>query len=259
MLHININMLHTMYAVNIILLLVIIMFCARYRIMQKLLRRITHIGGGIITDGVIDPVNTQRYNFMLDVYKHSPIHNLSDKVIIMLGDSLTDNTPFNELTQFRFHIKNRGISSDNTRGVLHRINESGIDNAAKIFILLGINDIGNGIELTESMRNYRTIIDSIKKISPETRIYIQSVFPVDHKKLENNARCRRRTSEAIKNFNAGLIKLADETQCSFIDTYSIFEVNNSGEMNNNYTDDGLHLNGAGMMIWVKFLDKYFAE
>ena len=185
-------MLHTMYAVNIFLLLVIMLFCARYRIPQKLLRLITQTGGGIITEGVINPITTQRYNFMLDVYKNSPRHDLSNKVIIMLGDSLTENTPFNELTQFRFHIKNRGISSDNTCGVLNRINRSGINNAAKIFILLGINDIGNGIELTESMKNYEAIINSIKKISPSTKIYIQSVFPVDHNKLPDNARCRRR-------------------------------------------------------------------
>lgn len=173
----------------------------------------------------------------------------------MLGDSLTENMLFSEYFSFRYRIKNRGISSDNTQGVLQRLDEVTGIKAAKIFILLGINDIGNGIALSESMTNYREIIKRIKHDSPCTKIYVQSVFPVDHKKLADNARCRRRTSAAIMAFNTGLRELADETGCEFVDTYSVFADGN-GEMDYECTYDGLHLNGAGMTRWCKFLEEY---
>ena len=92
-------------------------------------------------NGVIDVEKTERYKFQLDVFRASP---RDDDVIVMLGDSLTENTPFNELLHFRFRVKNRGISSDNTRGVLARIDEAANNLPEKMFILLGTNDIGNG-------------------------------------------------------------------------------------------------------------------
>ena len=150
---------------------------------------------------------------------------------------------------------NRGISSDNTRGVLHRIDEASRWNAAKVFILLGINDIGNGIPLAETVSNYRAIITRIRELSPGAGVYVQAVFPVDHKKLADNARCRRRTSAAIVAMNTELRRLAGETGCEFVDTWRIF-ADDAGEMDGACTWDGLHLNGVGMRRWCEFLEGY---
>ena len=179
----------------------------------------------------------------------------SENVTVMLGDSLTEYTPFNEFTGLRYRIMNRGIASDNTQGVLHRLDEVVRIHAAKIFILLGINDIGNAIPLTETIRNYREIVNRLKAASPSTKIYIQSVFPVDHRKLADNDRCRRRTSSAIVSLNAELEALALETGCEFVDTYSVF-ADGRGEMDGGCTLDGLHLNGTGMLRWCKILEEY---
>ena len=180
-----------MLMVNLVLVMALAVLCAKYRIPLKVIRRLT--GQSKAADGVIDPVLTEQYKRHCDIFRSSP---RDEETIVMLGDSLTETTPFDELLGFRFKIRNRGISSDNTRGVLNRIDETAGLRAAKVFILLGINDIGNGIPLDESMRNYREIVRRIRLASPDTRIYVQSVFPVDHKKLEDNARCRRRTSSA---------------------------------------------------------------
>ncbi|MBQ7544815.1 MAG: hypothetical protein IJT02_07730 [Synergistaceae bacterium] len=203
-------------------------------------------------NGVIDVEKTERYKFQLDVFRASP---RDDDVIVMLGDSLTENTPFNELLHFRFRVKNRGISSDNTCGVLARIDEAANNLPEKMFILLGTNDIGNGIPLSESMSNYREIIRRVRALSPRTKIYVQSVLPVDHKKLEDNVRCRRRTREAIAAFNTALEELARDTGCEFLDTHKIFNAGD-GEMDATCTADGLHLNGTGMLRWCGFLEQY---
>ena len=244
--------LHAMLAVNLVLVAALVVLCAKYRIPQKAMRRITCWWGGKSTEGVIDPVLTEQYRKRSDIFGSSP-RNV--ETIVMLGDSLTETTPFDELLGFRFRVRNRGISSDNTQGVLNRLDEIAGLRAAKVFVLLGINDIGNGIPLDESMRNYREIVRRIRLASPETQIYVQSVFPVDHEKLADNARCRRRTSGAIREFNTELMKLAQEEGCEFLDTYSVFDTGN-GEMDGRCTFDGLHLNGDGMMRWCRFLEQY---
>lgn len=93
------NTLHVMYAVNVILLVTVAAFCVKYDIPAKIISRITLASGG-----VIDPIKTDRYNFALDVFGNAPV---SDGVIVMFGDSLTENTPFNEYIGFRHRVMNR--------------------------------------------------------------------------------------------------------------------------------------------------------
>ncbi|MBW6498842.1 MAG: sialate O-acetylesterase, partial [Bacteroidales bacterium] len=64
----------------------------------------------------------------------------TDGEIIMLGNSITNVGAWEELLQ-NPRVKNRGISGDNTFGVLARMDEVLSSKPAKIFILIGINDI----------------------------------------------------------------------------------------------------------------------
>ena len=242
--------LRVMYAVNVCLLMVIVAFCVKYEIFTKVVSRLTYE-----EDGIIDPVQTEYYKNRIRLFANMPN---SENVTVMLGDSLTEYTSFNELTGFRYRIKNRGIASDTTNGVLHRLDEIIRIQPAKVFILLGINDIGNAMPPTETIRNYREIVNRLKASSPAVKIYVQSVFPVDHKKLADNERCRRRTSTAITTLNAELKVFARETGCEFVDTYSVF-ADERGEMDGGCTLDGLHLNGAGMLRWCNFLEEYLQQ
>lgn len=235
------------YVLNAVLAVMLVIVCSRYELVSKITYRFT--GGS--RRGVIDPVQTERYHYQAGVFMNAP---KSEGCIVMLGDSITEYTPFNEYTCFGYRIKNRGIASDTTAGVLMRINEAAGIRPVKMFVLLGINDIGNGTPQAETVSNYREIIRKVKALSPETVIYVQSVFPVDHKKLAHNDRNSRRTCEAITGLNVELERLAREEGCVFADTYSVFSVD--GEMRGDCTDDGLHLNGAGMLVWVKFLEGY---
>lgn len=81
-------------------LVIVVAFCVKYDIMRKIFLRLIHSE----YDGVIDPVLTDRYNFKLDVFGNVPV---SDGVIVMLGGSLTENTPFNEYIGFRHCVMNR--------------------------------------------------------------------------------------------------------------------------------------------------------
>ena len=57
---------------------------------------------------------------------------------------------------------------------------------AKIFLLIGINDVDRGASADTIVERIGMIVDKIRKDSPSTKIYLQSVLPVsDHYKMFN--------------------------------------------------------------------------
>ena len=77
--------------------------------------------------------------------------------IIFLGNSITDIGEWAEIWQNK-NVKNRGISSDNTFGVLARLDEVVSSKPAKIFIMIGINDIAKDTPDSVVISNYQKII-----------------------------------------------------------------------------------------------------
>jgi len=175
--------------------------------------------------------------------------------IIMLGNSITNGGAWEELFQ-NSRVKNRGISGDNTFGVLARMDEVLSSKPAKIFILIGINDIAVNNPPDIILENYRKIIQRIIKDSPGTSIYVQSLFPT------NNAFTRfaghQNKDDQIRAVNAGIAQLAIEYGLTFIDLYPQFQ-NAEGKLDTLYTNDGLHLLGPGYVKWAEILRPYVEE
>lgn len=166
--------------------------------------------------------------------------------VIMLGNSLTQNFEWHEM--FRsVNIKNRGINSDVTKGVLQRIDEVVESKPTKIFIEIGINDIRRNYSIDSIFSNYVKIIVAIKRKSPETKIYIQSILPCN--KLFNNK---------ILDLNKRLKDYCVMNNIMFIDLYSKFV---SGQILNPIYDfgDNLHLSGSGYLEWCRLIKPYINE
>ena len=72
----------------------------------------------------------------------------SKKDIIFLGNSITNGGEWAELLG-NPHVKNRGISGDRTDGVLDRLHVITKGKPAKIFLLIGINDLSGGRSIEE--------------------------------------------------------------------------------------------------------------
>jgi hypothetical protein len=98
--------------------------------------------------------------------------------IIFLGDSITDGCNWGEMFGDP-KVKNRGISGDITQGILDRLGEVVESKPAKVFLMIGINDLAMGKSPKEIMDNIKRIVKSIRKTSPETLIYIESLLPVN--------------------------------------------------------------------------------
>ena len=195
-----------------------------------------------------DNMDTPYYKIKTSIFENMPRNEGS---IVFLGDSLTDYVNFDEVFP-DLRIKNRGIAGDTTNGVLNRLDEVLSLKPSKLFVLIGTNDIVFKKTSEETINNIKTIIKKFQAQSPNTIIYIQTLFPVNH-----NLGDKRRSHKAILAINDGLKKLSEEMNIILIDTYSLFEEN--GELPKRYTVDGVHLNGAGILHWMNFLRTWLQD
>ena len=171
--------------------------------------------------------------------------------VIFLGNSITDYADWNELLQLP-QARNRGISGDITFGVLERLGEVTEGKPAKVFILIGINDIARNIPDSVILDNYKRMIGGIKSVSPKTKIYFNTLLPVN-KTFPDKAHFNK--DEHIAFVNEGLKKLCVKENVTLIDIHPHF-LNEDKMLDKKLTYDGLHLNAAGYQLWAKLLKPF---
>lgn len=167
--------------------------------------------------------------------------------IIFVGDSITDGCEWNELFQNN-SVKNRGISSDTTKGVLKRIEQINILKPKKVFIMIGVNDLGTKVSIEEIIKNYREIVKNIKEKSKKSGIIIQSILPVNENYVGNI-----KNNSVIK-LNQEIKKMAEDEKLLFVDLYNLY-LDKTGNMDMSFTYDGIHLNGKGYSLWRDNIEK----
>ncbi len=180
------------------------------------------------------------------------IYPNSNDDIIFLGNSITARAHWNELLQLPT-ARNRGISGDTTFGILERLDEVTEGKPAKIFLLIGINDISRSFPDNMILRNYKQIVSRIQEESPETSIFIQTILPVN--KSFDEYKRHYNKDEHILYINDQLKKMADEMNVTLIDIYPEF-LDKQDRLDAEYTDEGLHLNEKGYLKWSKILKPY---
>lgn len=178
----------------------------------------------------------------------------SDKDIIFLGNSIMDFTDWNELLQLK-EARNRGISGDISFGVLERLDEVTEGKPAKVFVLIGINDISRNIPDSVILDNYKKIIHRIQKASPKTKIYFNTLFPVNNTFTD---RAHFNKDEHILHVNEELKKIGISEKISVIDIHPQF-LDADKRLDKKYTYDGLHPNSEGYLKWATILKPYVEE
>ena len=119
--------------------------------------------------------------------------------------------------------------------------------------MIGINDLADGKIEREIVYNIEQIVKIIHKKTPETEIFLQSLLPVnkDYPFFENHI---NKTEEIIR-INRALKNFSDTNKITYIDLYSLF-VTKDQKLDPDYTNDGLHLTGAGYLVWKSAVEKY---
>jgi len=170
--------------------------------------------------------------------------------IVFLGNSITFHGNWTERLGSEKY-KNRGISGDITFGLLNRLDSSCIGKPKKIFILIGVNDLKYNIPVYVILNNYSRIVDSIRMKSPNTKIYFQSVLPVNPS--INHSKSLAKIQPQIPKLNEGLKLLTVQDHIAYIDLNSQF-ADSLGNLKREYTIDGLHLMTKGYNQWIRVLN-----
>lgn len=163
--------------------------------------------------------------------------------IVFLGDSITAGGHWNEMFP-GFLVRNRGIGGDLTDDLLKRLDSVVASPVAKVFLMIGTNDLGMGISEDILLDNYARLLDRIMRERPETQIYIQSLLP--------RAAAYR---ERVESVNAALRSLAAERGLVYVDLYPAF-LADDGSICDEYSGDELHLTGVGYREWERLLDPF---
>lgn len=192
------------------------------------------------------PDFTPYYLDRKNLFEKLPVDN---KSIIFLGDSITDGNEWSEIF-YNTNVKNRGISGDTTIGIMERLNTIVKEKPEKIFLMVGTNDLGELRHSTSTIiDDYKKILDFIKVQSPNTKVYVESILPVNTKKLKSP-----RKNSDIKEINNQLKNISND-DAIYINLFDLF-IDKNGELDEKYTHDGLHVNGDGYLIWSNAIKKY---
>lgn len=175
--------------------------------------------------------------------------------IVFLGNSITDGGEFHELLSRR-DVKNRGIQSDVIGGVRKRLDQVTRYHPRKIFLLIGINDVSHGLSAKVLADRYAALVKDIRQQSPSTKLYIQSVMPVNNSFRRYKALIGRES--VIPALNKRLEKIAADNGAVYIDLWPALK-DSKGALRSDYTFDGLHLNGKGYQAWMKQIAPYLDE
>lgn len=175
--------------------------------------------------------------------------------IVMLGNSLTHGCEWHELLG-NPNVVNRGINGDIAEGIDLRLDGILRGRPAKIFLLCGVNDVSHDLSPDSIASAVEAIVGRIKRESPTTKVYLQSLLPI------NNSFGRYKRifgkEHTIRDINTLLEAYAAKNDITWINLYPAF-ADEKGNLRSDLTNDGLHLLGPGYIIWREILLPYINE
>ena len=213
------------------------------------------------------PWQREFYFNRIEKFKNNPIGN---NKIVFLGNSITEGGGNWNQSFSTKNIVNRGISGDHTEGILHRLDEIIFYKPIAVFLLIGINDFfkdnSNNLDINPIYvaNNIIKIADIIKKDSPSTTVFIQTILPINNeyymkiKKVDYNflqPDYKPSINEQIKEVNSILIK---NIKHRIVDLYPLF-LNSENILEPKLSSDGVHLNQKGYQVWINRLSNIILE
>ena len=112
--------------------------------------------------------------------------------------------------------------------------------------MAGINDLYFH-PVDTVIRNHNTILQYLSEFFPKTEIRIHSVLPVNNKVRNTHMR-----NEDIVRINRSLQTVCRSYGFQYIDLHTRLK-DGKGRLDEQYTEDGIHLNGSGYEVWRAIL------
>jgi alkaline phosphatase len=215
------------------------------------------------------PLYTDHYYKRKAVFDRERPINEND--IVFLGNSLTEGGKWEtyfpdveaKLQKKGAGIRNRGIVGDTFGGIDARLDQILPGHPKTIFFLTGANDVSHNLTADSIANGIINVVRRIKKESPKTKIYLQSLLPIN----ESFKRYRLLNGKTamFSEINAKLEKMAKEEKVTFINLYPLLLANGPADLvlpadqqvlKPELTRDGLHITQEGYKIWADAIRKY---
>lgn len=226
--------------INVIVIVALILLALRYDLPSKALNLVNP------SESTHDYLSNKEYEERNAVFEGIQIQENS---VIFIGDSQVHRGPWNEIIK-NIHVVNRGINSDTTEGVLNRLDDVIEAEPKEIYLLIGINDLRYEVPSDKMLDNYKEILSRIQENIPTTDVKVVSLLPVNEDILED---VRAVENESIIKANKGIENLVSQYNYQYVDVYS--KLTKDGQLDEALTYDGLHLNGNGYEVLVKYISE----
>ncbi len=175
--------------------------------------------------------------------------------IVFLGNSLTHGCEWHELLKMP-NVVNRGINGDIVEGIEERLECVTAGKPAKIFLLVGVNDVSHDLTADSIATAIENLVTHIQIKSPGTKIYLQSLLPINN----SFGRYRRLDGkeQTIRDINALIEPMAQRHGITWVNLNPHF-CDADGNLRRELTNDGLHLLAPGYLIWRDIILPYVNE
>lgn len=184
------------------------------------------------------------------------------KTIVMFGDSLTDYFPMEKLKQMNANLINSGVAGDTIAEMGARLSYDVYPYQPDIVLMQGgANDFLMSLYPGAKPLAERLIRLAlrIQKQLPDTKIYIQSLYPAYTKRIGMMPSwAEGKSNEEIKRINFEIEKLCKKYEITYIDVFSQL-IGEDGQLSREYTIDGIHLQDSAYDVVAEIIKNSIVE
>ena len=166
------------------------------------------------------------------------------KTIVMFGDSLTDYFPMEKLKDIDADIINSGVAGDTIAEMGARLSHDVFPYNPDIIIMQGgANDFLMSLYPGAKPLAERLIRLAlrIRKQLPQTKIYIESMYPAYTKRIGlMPSWAEGKSNGEIEKINAEIKILCEVNKFEYVDVFGKL-IGEDGQLSREYTVDGIHL------------------
>ena len=173
--------------------------------------------------------------------------------IVFIGSDIADNAELAELFGNR-HIINRGIRSEKSTDILTHIERIIEGKPHKIFVQLGTDDLMSGIGAEQIAADVSKMIELVREGSPRTRLYILSIAPVNDEEYRL-PKGYGDLKTKIRESNQSMETICKAKGVTYINVFDVL-ADTEGNLQKDYTNDGIHLTGEGYLLWRDTIKKH---
>lgn len=123
-------------------------------------------------------------------------------------------------------------------------------NIKKVYIMLGVNELGWSYPEVFKLK-YGELIDRIREVKPDCKIYLQSIIPVTKSKsnsddIYNNSK--------IAKYNEYIKEVAKDKNVNYLDVKSVM-IDSDGNLPESASTDGIHIGKNYCEKWLEYLKR----